>query len=477
MFAMTRPDRPARVHAFADDALAEHDAVGLAGLIRSGELCREEVEEAAIARLEKVAPALAAMAHVAYDAPRRSTDTAAALYGVPTLIKDNTDVVGWPTNHGSEAFVAKPAAKDGRYTEQFLASGVTVLGKSRMPEFGLNASTEFRTGAPTLNPWHTDFSVGASSGGSAALVAAGAVPLAHANDGGGSIRIPAAAAGLVGLKLSRGRHRDGEEARMLPINIISEGVLTRSVRDTAAFVDVMERAWRNPKLAPIGRVEGPARRRLRVGLLLESVTDAVVDPQTRAAVEKTAGLLEEQGHVVEPVSVPVTPSFGDDFVTYWGLIAQMIGGLGRFTLDRSFDSSRLDGLTDGLRHSFLRGGWARMPGALVRLRRAAARYAATFDDHEVLLSPVVANTTPELGHLSPNVPFDTLIDRLRRHVAFTPVQNITGTPAISLPMALTDQGLPIGVMLSTAYGDERTLIELAYALEEQSPWPRIQDPV
>jgi len=472
MTGMTEPD--GRVHAFTDDALGEHDAVGIAELIGSGAISREEVESAAIARLERVAPALRALAHTAYDAPRRSTDPDAPLYGVPTLVKDNTDVAGWPTNHGSEAFVAKPAAKDGRYTRQFLASGMTVLGKSRMPEFGLNASTEFRTGEPTLNPWNTRFSIGASSGGSAALVAAGAVPLAHANDGGGSIRIPAAAGGLVGLKMSRGRHRDGEEARLLPINIISEGVVSRSVRDTAAFVDAMERAWRNPRLAPIGRVEGPARRRLRVGILLESITDAVVDPQTRAAVEGTARLLEEQGHTVDTVPVPADPRFADDFVDYWGMLAQLAGGLGKFAFDRSFDTGRLDGLTDGLRHSFLRGGWARTPAALLRLRRAATAYAAAFDSYEVLLSPVVANVTPELGFLSPNVPFDELMERLRRHVAFTPVQNITGTPAVSLPMALSDEGLPIGVMLSAAHGDDRTLIELAYALEEQQPWPQIR---
>jgi len=464
-----------RVHAFTDDALAEHDAVGLADLIRRRELSAEEVEAAAIARLERVAPALNALAHAAYDAPRRSTRTDAPFFGVPTLVKDNSDVAGMPTNHGTDAFVAAPAATDGRYVTQYLSAGMTVLGKSRLPEFGLNASTEFRVAPPTLNPWHTGHSVGASSGGSAALVAAGAVPIAHANDGGGSIRIPAAAAGLIGLKPSRHRHIDGEEARTLPIKIINEGVLTRSVRDTAAFLAAMEQHWRSPRLAPVGLVEGPARRRLRVGLLLESVTDAVVDAPTRAVVEATARLLEEQGHAVEPIPVPADARFGDDFVIYWGLLAALGGDLGRFVFDRSFDGSRLDGLTQGLRRSFHRGGWARTPGALRRLRRAAQQYAGVFDAHQLVVSPVVANVTPPLGYLSPNVPYPELIDRLRRHVAFTPLQNVTGTPAISLPMGMTESGLPIGVQLSAAYGDERTLLEVAFALEEQVAWPRIQD--
>ncbi|MFE7224789.1 amidase [Nocardioides sp. NPDC057577] len=469
---MTAPDR---VHAFTDDALGDHDAVELARLVRAGVLSAAEVEAAAINRLREVVPELHALAYEAYDAPRRADADTGLLHGVPTLLKDNTDLLGMPTNHGSEAFAARAASHDGRYTTQFLSSGMTVLGKSRMPEFGLNATTEFRSGPPTPNPWNTDHSVGASSGGSAALVAAGAVPIAHANDGGGSIRIPAAAAGLVGLKPSRGRHIDGETARTLPINMVSEGVVTRTVRDTATFHAALERHWRNPALPPLGLVEGPARRRLRVAMIMESVTDAVVDTQTKAAVERTATLLEEQGHSVEPIPIPIDARFGDDFLSYWGLLAFLAGNLGRLTIDRTLDTGRLDGLTDGLRRAFTAGGWRRTPGALARLRRAAGAYATIFDHHDVVLCPVVAGVTPPLGHLSPNVPFDDLVDRLRRHVAFTPLQNITGAPAISLPMALSEEGLPIGVQLSAAYGDERTLLELAYALEEQSPWPPIQD--
>ncbi|MGP3776020.1 amidase [Streptomyces sp. SDT5-1] len=468
--------RPTRVHAFTDDALADHDAVAVAELIRGGELSAEEVEAAAVARIERVDPDLDAVAFKAYDRPRRSRTPQAPLYGVPMLVKDNTDVAGMPTNHGTDAFRAGPARWDGHYAAQLLSCGATVLGKSRMPEFGLNASTEFRTAVPTRNPWNTERSTGASSGGAAALVAAGALPLAHANDGGGSIRIPAAAAGLIGLKPSRGRHLNGEMARTMPLNIISEGVLTRTVRDTAAYVAAVEDHWRNPRLAPIGLVRGPAHRRLRVGMVLESVTGAVVDEQTRAAVEHTARLLEAQGHIVEPVPIPAANSLAEDFITYWGMLAGMAGGLGRFAFDRSFDATRLDGLTLGLRKQFTQGGWARLPGVLRRLRRAARTYAAAFERHELILSPVLAHVTPLLGHLSPTVPFDELMDRLQRYVAFTPLHNITGAPGISLPMGMAREGVPIGVHLSAAYGDERTLLEVAFALEEQTVWPSIQAP-
>ncbi|WP_375477573.1 amidase [uncultured Jatrophihabitans sp.] len=468
---MTSP----RIHSFGDDALGEHDAVALAQLVRDGQVSPVELADAAIARIRLVDPALNAIAADLFDAPRfASADVAArgALAGVPTLIKDNTDVEGVPTNHGSEAFSARPARRDGAYTAQYLSTGMTLLGKSRMPEFGFNATTEFRTGEPTRNPWRADHSVGASSGGSAALVAAGAVPIAHANDGGGSIRIPAACAGLVGLKCSRGRHVDGEQARRLPINMVSEGVLTRTVRDTAAFVAAAEDHWRNPKLPPIGLVHGPARRRLRVGVVVEPVTRAPVDEPTRAAVERVAALLEDAGHVVEPIEIAVDPRFPDDFVQYWALLADLATSTGKLTFDRSFDRRMTDGLTAGLR-SHHRRRLGRTPGAIRRLRRVAGDWATMFARHELVLSPVLAHATPPLGFLAPGVPFDQLIDRLVQWVSYTPVDNIAGTPAISLPLGTSDGGLPVGVHLSAAHGDERTLLETAFALEEAAPFERI----
>src|SRR5512139_3027110 len=228
-----------RVSAFTDDALGEDDAVGIAARIRSGEVSAAEVEAAAVARVRRVDPVLHAVAHAAYDRPRRSTDTGAALYGVPTFVKDNTDVVGMPSNHGSAAWTARPAKRDGRYTRQYLSTGMTVLGKSRLPEFGFNATTEFMDEEPTRNPWNTGYSVGASSGGAAALVASGALPVAHANDGGGSIRIPAAASGLVGLKPSRGRVSVAADFADPLMGLGIEFAVTRTVRDAAGLLDAV----------------------------------------------------------------------------------------------------------------------------------------------------------------------------------------------------------------------------------------------
>jgi amidase len=465
-----------RVHAFADDALADHDGVALAGLIRDGKLSALEVAEAAVARAEKVNPTLNAVQFAAYeravDSARRPSE--GLLAGVPFFVKDNVDVAGMPTGNGTAAYAPTPAARDGRFTAQLLSPGFTVLGKSTLPEFGLNASTEYADAAPTRNPWNTAHSVGASSGGAAALVAAGVVPLAHANDGGGSIRIPAAAAGLVGLKPSRGRHIDGEQARALPLNIISEGVVSRTVRDTATFWAAVERHWRNPKLPPLGLVSGPAQRRLRVGFVTSSVGDAVVDADTQAAVQDAAVLLEKLGHTVEPIELPVGEQFVDDFVSYWGFLAFTISAFGKRMLDKQFDNARLDGFTQGLRRVYQRS-LHKSPRSMYRLSRVKNAYAKMFDQHEVVLSPTLAHTVPELGYLSPNVPFDELLGRLKRYVAFTPLNNVAGTPAISLPLGQSEHGLPIGVHFSASYGDERTLLELAYELEAARPFRRIQD--
>lgn len=464
-----------RVHAFADDALGEHDAVALAELIRRRELSPVEVAEAAVARVEKVNPALNAVEFAAFEQAVEAAANPAPglLSGVPFFVKDNTDVAGMPTGNGTDAYRPRPAARHGRVAKQLLSAGFTVLGKSTLPEFGLNASTEYARREPTRNPWNTEFSVGASSGGAAALVASGAVPIAHANDGGGSIRIPAAVNGLVGLKPTRGRHVDGEQARTMLLNLVSEGVLTRTVRDTAAFWAAAEQYWRNPRYPALGMVSGPAQRRLHIGLVTRSITDAEVDAPTADALQDTVVLLEKLGHTVEPVELPLSTQFVEDFIVYWGFLAFTISAFGR-VMDRSFDSKKLDGFTKGLRRRYQRS-LHRFPQALYRLNQIKHEYARMFERYHVIISPVLAHSTPKLGYLSPTVPFDDLLDRLTKYVAFTPLNNVAGGPAMSLPLGQTPDGMPVGVHFAATHGDERTLLELAYELEAERPFRRIQD--
>ncbi|MFE3288077.1 amidase, partial [Streptomyces sp. NPDC059233] len=441
---MTTFDERTMVHAFRDDALGEHDAVGLAAAIRRGEVSAAEAARDAQERVRAVEARLGAVqAYV--ESPAPATDTGGAFAGVPTFVKDNTDYQGLPTGHGSAAFRPGAARRHAPFARQFLSSGVTVLGKTRLPEFGFSPTTEYEGAEPVRNPWHTGFSAGGSSGGSAALVAAGAVPIAHANDGGGSIRIPAACCGLVGLKPTRGRVVANAQSRQLPLDLISDGIVSRSVRDAAAFLSAAETYWKNPALPPLGLVEGSSGQRLRIGFLLDSPNGVHSDDATRAAVTETVATLERLGHTVQPVELGLDPSFTDDFLTYWGMLSFLLGVTGR-TLGSDFDRHRMDGLSRGLREEYL-GKWRRTPGVLRRLKRTKQAYAASFRGLDLVLSPVLAHTTPPIGHLSPTVPYPTLIERILAYVAFTPVNNVVGTPSISVPAAsATEDGLPIGVM-------------------------------
>ncbi|MDK9495863.1 amidase [Streptomyces katrae] len=468
---MTTFDDRTRVHAFRDDALGEHDAVGLAAAIRRGEVSAAAAARDARERVRAVEDRLHAVQAYA-DTPAPAA--AGAFAGVPTFVKDNTDYQGLPTGHGSTAFRPGPARRHAPFARQLLSSGVTVLGKTRLPEFGFSPSTEYEDAEPVRNPWHTDRSAGGSSGGAAALVAAGAVPLAHANDGGGSIRIPAACCGLVGLKPTRGRVVPNDQSRRLPLDLVCDGVVSRSVRDAAAFLAAAETYWRNPALPPVGLAEGPSGQRLRIGFLADSPNGVRSDDATRDAVDRTAALLQGLGHTVEPVEMAIDPAFTDDFLTYWGMLSFLIGVTGR-TLGPEFDRTRMDALSRGLRQTYLEN-WRRTPAVLRRLRRTKEAYAAAFRGLDLVLTPVLAHTTPPIGHLSPAVPYPTLIERILAYVAFTPVDNVVGTPSLSLPApGTTPDGLPVGVMFSARPGAERTLLEIAFQLEAEHPFRRIQD--
>ncbi|PUA82594.1 amidase [Nocardioides currus] len=463
-----------RVHAFADDALQDLDAVGLVQALHDG-LPVVDVVEAAIARAQAVDADLGALAHEAFDRARAEARSPRPGFfaGVPTFVKDNVDVAGLPTQQGTDAFVARPSKVDGDFARMYLATGLVPLGKTQLSEFGFNAAADHARLGAVRTPWHLDHYAGASSAGSAAFVAAGVVPIAHANDGGGSIRIPASVNGLVGLKPTRDRLAQDKAMRDMPVRIVSDGVLTRSVRDTAAFFREAEKVFRHPRLAPIGDITRPGRARLRIAVVTKGI-GRESSPEVAELTLETASLLESLGHRVEEIDPPVPDSFVDDFLLYWGSLAMFIVRTGRMSFGPSWDPSRLDNLTLGLdRHT--RRNLHRLPRAIARIgasKRLAARHHATYD---VTLSPTLATATPRVGHLSASADYDQVMERLLDWVAFTPLANATGEPAISLPLATTSTGLPQGMMLGAGRGREARLLELAYELEEAAPWPRIQD--
>ncbi|SKB09327.1 amidase [Aeromicrobium choanae] len=467
-----------RIHAFTDDVLADHDAVAVGQLIASGEASRTEVLEAALARIDRVNPVLNGISH---DDRARATIRAedvsgdgGPFAGVPSLIKNNTDYKGVPTQQGSAAVPPEPAERHEEFTEQFLSTGVTVVGASTLPAFGLTASTEFVDREPTRNPWNPAYSSGASSGGSAALVAAGAVPIAHGNDGGGSIRIPAAACGLVGLKTTRNRLAPAKEMKDAPLDIVANGVLTRSVRDTAVFLAAAEKYRPVPRLPRVGLVEGPSTRRLRVGLVTETLNGVPLDADSARELRRVAELVASLGHVVVEMPIPVDAAFERHFVQYWRTLAFSLDYAGRFVVSRDFDRSKVDPFTRGLANAFVRSFW-RTPGAIIALKRSAGAYSEVFAEWDVVLSPTLGHVTPELGWLDPGVEFSEAFDRLRTYVAYTPLNNASGGPAISLPLGRSSNDLPLGLHFSADHGDERTLLELAFELEAASPFARIQD--
>ncbi|WP_139977702.1 amidase [Nocardioides litoris] len=470
------PTPPRRTSAVADDALGTHDTVGLVEAIQAREVGVVEVVEAAITRVQAVASRLGAMAYTAYDRARvEARDPRGGFFaGVPTVVKDNVDVAGMPTRDGTDAWTPRPARADGDFARMYLATGLVPLGKSQLSEHGFSATAEHPRLGPVRSPWSFDHVAGASSAGAAALVASGALPIAHANDGGGSIRIPAAVNGLVGLKPTRGRLAQDKQLREMPVRIVSDGVLTRSVRDTAAFLREAEMVYRPLSMPPIGDVTRPGPKRLRVALNTSGVEHGA-SPEVAELTLATAALLESLGHQVEEVDPPVPPGFRDDFLQYWATLAFFLVRTGRRAHGPSYDPSRLDDLTHGLaRHAGRR--LHRLPGVVRRLRRAAALSEDFHRRYDVTLTPTLGAVTPRVGHLDPTQPYETVIDRLERWVCFTPLHNVTGAPAVSLPLATSAEGLPVGMMLGAGAGHEALLLGLALELEEARPFPVLTVP-
>ncbi len=470
---MDRKTEANTASAVCDDVLGVADAVEIARRIKAGEIEAREAVEAAIRRAQRVNPSLNAIATPLFDSAREEVERphAGVFAGVPSFIKDNDAVAGSPLLAGSRGLPRRPVEKTSPFAMQFLSLGLINLGKTTMPEFGLTGTTEALAYGPTHNPWKLGFSPGGSSGGSAALVAAGVVPIAHANDGGGSIRIPASCCGLVGLKPSRGRVVETERSDLLPVKILHQGMLSRSVRDTAVFFHAAERYYRNPTLPEIGLVTRPGRR-LRIGFFTQFGEDAFAHPECVEAVADAAQLCESLGHSIEEVPPPFDEAFLEDFFLLWAMLAFAVTRFGTRIIHPDFDKTKVEQFTEGLACYFKENARS-APMAVWRLRKFAHRYARGFDDYDVLMNPTVGMPPPEHGYIGPDVPFEIALERSRSFVPFTPTQNVSGGPAISLPLARSKEGLPIGVQFASPVGDERTLLELALEIEAAAPWPTL----
>lgn len=456
--------------------LGSWDAVETAARIRARDVSPIEVIDAAIARVE-AATSLGAVTATCFERARedaRRPIGGGGLAGVPTFVKDLAHLGGVRVGMGSRAMGEFVSKKSDPFVSRFADTGVIYLGKSAAPEFGLTATTEPIGQAPCRNPWDRARSAGGSSGGAAALVSAGVVPIAHASDGGGSIRIPASVCGLVGLKPSRLR-MDMEGSSLLPVNLATDGVVSTTVRDTVAFLEAFESAHPPRKIRPIGTVRGAGARRLRMAVFTDSPLGRPVNADAKAAALDAAKKCEALGHRVDVIGAPFDAEDLEDFLRYWGFLAFLQTRTARIMLHRGFDGSKLEPLTNHMSRYFTSQPRAVLQ-SILRLRRFPAKYARALAGYDVLVSPSVAAAPPKLGFLATDLAFDTMFDRLKTYVPFTPLLNAAGAPAISLPLGRSEEGLPLGVQFAAAHGDERTLLELAFELEAAHPWPRVAPP-
>lgn len=467
----------AATQAATADPFAKMDGVALAQLIRKGDATPVDVLEAIIRRIEALNPKLNAVVTdsflIARDRAKRG-DFKGPFAGVPILIKDLDNVKGVRTTSGCRLLMTNLAEETDIYPQACIDAGFNVTGKTNTPEFGLEATTESLALGPCYNPWNLTRSSGGSSGGAGAAVAARIVPIAHGSDGGGSIRIPASCCGVFGLKPSRGRLM-GSSAEF---NLSVDGGLTISVRDTAHFLAATERTDADAPLERLGIVEGPAKRRLKIGVMVKGMQGEEPDGDVVEATHRAAMLCKELGHEVEELKLVVDgPKMVEAFITLWSSMA--FEAVSRFEnmLGRKMTVQDLEPLTLAFAEISRKGGRESIGAAVQTLQATAVEFQNQIDRYDVVLTPVLRSAPPVIGEQAPSVPYEILIERMAAYVAYTPIYNVTGQPAMSVPLFWNKDGMPIGTQLAAKLGGERTLLELAYELEQARPWANQVPPV
>jgi amidase len=466
----------------------DHDGLGLAALVRAGEVKAEEVLEAAIERIEALNPVLNAVVTRVYDEARAAVarhDLAAPLAGVPFLLKDlGAAQAGVPMSGGSRFFQHAVTPVDAETVVRHKRAGLMILGRTNTPEFGLSATTEPVVFGATRNPYDPTRTPGGSSGGSAAAVAARMVPIAHATDGGGSIRIPASCCGLFGLKPTRNRNSYAPYAGEGLAGCAVEHVVSISVRDSAAVLDATagpapgDPYFAAPPPRPFLEEVGAAPGRLRIALTTRAFNGAPVHDDCSAATTAAAKLCEELGHRVEEAA----PAFDIEGLDHnynlmFAVNAAANIALRARALGRDLDPGGFERVT-----------WAMVEQAraidapdyvqmLNRLHGISREIALFFETYDVLLTPTLAEPPVRLGEIDMmSEDLDAYGERLWRFTPFTYPFNVTGQPAMSVPLAWNGAGLPIGVHFVGRYGDEATLLRLAAQLEQARPWAAQRPP-
>lgn len=482
----------------------QYDALGLAQLIKNKAITPLELLDIAISRAEEVNPKLNAVIYKMYDYAKQMLTEASEgqpFYGVPFLVKDlGIDIAGQPTTFGSRVMTQYVPPVDSEIAKNIRQAGFLIMGRTNTPEFGLTPFTEPELYGPTLNPWNTAHSPGGSSGGASASISSGIVPLATASDGGGSIRVPAAFTGLFGLKPSRGRFSYGPNFGEAWAGAATDGCLSRSVRDTAAYLDAIAFPIQgdpyliaSPKQPYLQAIETPPGK-LKIGFSTENRVDGFIDPQVKSAIEKTAQMLQDLGHEVEEAPLPyqkedLTRAFltvlACQTATDMASIEMVLGT--PLTGDHLELNTRL---MAAVGHSFTASEYVGAQREWNTITRKVAHYHQTYD---VWLSPVAShlpfktgqfkNTDQEnmqanmalanpeaLKALIKQGMMDVLGSKVFGAIPFTPIANLTGNPSMSVPLHWSTEGLPIGAMFTGRFGSEEVLLQLARQLEQAHPW-------
>ena len=471
------------------EELAFVDACAQAELVRKKELQPIELVNAAIERIERLNPRLNAVVTPMFDLARdaaRGKIPEGPFQGVPFLLKDlMAAYAGVPMSLGSVLLKNFIPDRDSELVARLKLAGLIVVGKTNTPEFGILPTTEPHLFGPCRNPWDTTRTTGGSSGGSSAAVASGLVPMAHANDGGGSIRIPASCCGLFGLKPTRARNPLGPNFGDVMSGIVCEHAVTRSVRDSAVLLDATsgpdlgDPYWAPPPARPFQQEVGVHPGKLRIAFSTEALDGVPVHADCREAVQRVAGLCEKLGHRVTEASPKVDgEQMNRVFLTVWSAgCASTLEGI-EYILGRSVKPEDMEPLTWTLNEIGRTQTGAKYLLALQTIQRMARDVARFFLDYDIWLTPTLALPPLPLGRFEP-APDDALqgLRQASAFAPFTPICNLTGQPAMSVPLFWNGEGLPIGTHFIGRFGDEATLFRLAAQLEMARPWAGRHPPI
>ena len=454
----------------------------LAHMVRLGEVSATDLVEASLERIEALDPEINAFAHVDADGAMAAAEEIAPgdprpFAGVPIAIKDNRPVAGMPLTFGAKLFGDFVPSHDGHLVRRLREAGFVIVGKTTLPEFGILPVSEASRFGPTRNPWDTSRTPGGSSGGAAAAVAAGMVPVAHGNDGGGSIRIPAACCGLVGLKPQRGRVSLGPDVG--DAFLVVDGVLTRTVGETAALLDVLagyepgDATWAPPPAEPFAQAAAREPRSLRIALTTTPPLEAaVVDPACLAAAQEAGELFVSLGHRVEEQAPPwLIPGLLELFSAAFGPAISMTMVFASAIAGREIARDDVEALSW---HIWEQSNALAAPyfmAAISQLQGLARQIVAFFETFDAILTPALAQPPVPIGEIDATGP-DPQATFLRsaQFTPFTALANVTGQPGISIPLSQTDDGLPTGVQLLGRPADEATLLSVAAQVEAAQPW-------